>query len=496
MNVPPLLHSKSGSIGLLARSTRRLDRGRRHVRARYSNDFLVSVTQFVDAGLVIFSLVALYVLYVGWHPENILFYSAASAMSACLTLALFRWVQLYDLEILISRPALILKLLRANALSALITVGTLFALKVAEDFSRIWLVATHLTTVVLVYGAREILLVPVRATAHSGRALRKVALVGANDQARHLAELFRSARVPWREVVGVFDDRTTRIPKDIDGYHVVGDLKDLSLWVRRNLIDEVIVTLPLSAGPRIDEILDKLHPLPVHIYLGTGLVGHGFAARHLVWLGEAPVLEIDRRPFVGWDGIAKTVTDKIIASALLLLLAPVLVAIAVLVKIDSSGPVLFRQQRYGFNNQLITVFKFRTMYVRADSDTDVAQARRDDPRVTRVGYWLRHTSLDELPQLINVLTGCMSLVGPRPHAVQHNELFATLVSGYDARHKVKPGITGWAQINGLRGETTTTEAINDRVTHDIFYIENWSLWFDVKILLMTLLIVLRQKNAY
>ena len=485
-----------------AQCVRDRSRVRRNLRARCSDEFLISIIQCVDAGLVVLSLAALYVLYVewylgvGWNTDTLLFYTAAGAMSACLTLALFQRVQLYDIESLISRSALVLKLLRANALSALITVGTLFALKVSEDLSRIWLVASHLASVGLVFSARELLLAPIRARAPSGRALRKVALVGATSQAHLLAGLFRSTRLPWRELVGVFDDRSTRIPQDVDGYPVVGSLAMLTRWVRRNLIDEVIVTLPLSAGSRIAEILAKLQPLPVHVYLGTDLIGHEFAARHLVWVGQIPVLEINRRPFAGWDGIVKSITDKIIATALLVLLAPVMLTIAALIKLDSRGTVIFRQQRYGFNNELITVLKFRTMHARVGAETDATQARRDDPRVTRIGYWLRRTSLDELPQLLNVLGGSMSLVGPRPHPIQLNELFSTLISGYDWRHKVKPGITGWAQINGFRGETETNEKMQARTTCDIFYIENWSWWFDIKILLATLLFALRQKNAY
>jgi putative colanic acid biosynthesis UDP-glucose lipid carrier transferase len=198
----------------------------------------------------------------------------------------------------------------------------------------------------------------------------------------------------------------------------------------------------------------------------------------------------------GWGGAVKWIEDKVLATMLLVGLAPLMAAIAVAIKMDSPGPVLFRQRRYGFNNEDIEVLKFRTMYHFRPPEVGFVQATRDDPRVTRLGALLRKSSLDELPQLFNVLGGSMSLIGPRPHAIAHNEQFVPLVASYDARHKVKPGITGWAQVNGFRGETDNIEKMRARVEHDIYYIENWSLWFDLKILILTALVVWTHPNAY
>jgi putative colanic acid biosynthesis UDP-glucose lipid carrier transferase len=198
----------------------------------------------------------------------------------------------------------------------------------------------------------------------------------------------------------------------------------------------------------------------------------------------------------GWGGAVKWIEDKVLATMLLVGLAPLMAAIAVAIKMDSPGPVLFRQRRYGFNNEDIEVLKFRTMYHFRPPEVGFVQATRDDPRVTRLGALLRKSSLDELPQLLNVLGGSMSLIGPRPHAIAHNEQFVPLVASYDARHKVKPGITGWAQVNGFRGETDNIEKMRARVEHDIYYIENWSLWFDLKILILTALVVWTHPNAY
>src|SRR5262249_13558848 len=217
-------------------------------------------------------------------------------------------------------------------------------------------------------------------------------------------------------------------------------------------------------------------------------------ARGFEAVAGIPMLAVHERPIVGWSLLLKEIEDRLFAAVLLLVLLPVFALIALAIKLDSQGPVFFRQKRYGFNNNPITIFKFRQM-VASPEEAGVPQARRNDPRVTRVGAFLRRTSLDELPQLINVLNGEMSLVGPRPHAVAHNEQYAKVIDDYLSRHRVKPGITGWAQVNGLRGETDTPEKMRLRVQHDLFYIDNWSFWFDLKILALTPFAAIN-RNAY
>jgi Undecaprenyl-phosphate glucose phosphotransferase len=218
--------------------------------------------------------------------------------------------------------------------------------------------------------------------------------------------------------------------------------------------------------------------------------------RRFLPLAGVPMLAVLERPLSGWNFVLKALEDRVLAAILIVLFAPILLLIAVAIKLDSRGPVFFRQKRYGFNNNPITVYKFRSMHVGAASDDSVQQARRNDPRVTRVGAILRRTSLDELPQLFNVFSGEMSLVGPRPHAVVHNEQYAKIIDDYLSRHRVKPGITGWAQVNGLRGETDTPEKMARRVQFDLYYIDNWSLLFDVKILMLTPFLGFVNKNAY
>ena len=202
------------------------------------------------------------------------------------------------------------------------------------------------------------------------------------------------------------------------------------------------------------------------------------------------------KPLSGWRTVSKFIEDRVLATVLVVVASPLLLFIAAAIKLDSKGPVLFRQARFGFNNQVITVLKFRTMFHGRPPEKGVPQAKQDDPRVTRVGRILRHTSMDELPQIFNVLQGKMSLVGPRPHAVEHNEHYAAIIGGYFGRHKVKPGITGWAQINGLRGETETPDKMEARVKHDVYYIDHWSLLFDLYILAMTPYILLTNRNIY
>ena len=211
---------------------------------------------------------------------------------------------------------------------------------------------------------------------------------------------------------------------------------------------------------------------------------------------QSPMLTIYRRPFTSWSRIVKRAEDMILGTAATVLLAPVMLLIAIAVKLDSPGPALFRQQRLGFNNNVITVFKFRTMKHRSAPETGVPQAQRGDPRVTRLGRILRRTSLDELPQLLNVLNGAMSLVGPRPHALAHNEQYAELIDDYLGRHRVQPGITGWAQVNGLRGETDTLDKMQRRVEFDLAYIDNWSVLMDLRIMVLTALSLVFDRDVY
>ena len=301
-------------------------------------------------------------------------------------------------------------------------------------------------------------------------------------------------------VLGVFDDRgDDRAPIMAIGLHKLGTLDDLIDFVRSTRIDTLILTLPVTAETRLLQILERLWVLPVDIRLSAQDQRLRFRPRAYSYIGNLALLDLFDRPLGDWGPFIKTASDKIIAAVALVLLLPVFAAVALAVKLESKGNVLFKQRRYGFNNELIEIYKFRSMYV-DQADVNARQlVTKGDPRVTRVGRFIRKSSLDELPQLFNVLKGELSLVGPRPHATMASaagSLYETVVDGYFARHKVKPGMTGWAQINGWRGETDTAEKIARRVEHDLYYIENWSLTFDLYILARTPFALLKTQNAY
>jgi Undecaprenyl-phosphate glucose phosphotransferase len=271
-------------------------------------------------------------------------------------------------------------------------------------------------------------------------------------------------------------------------------------FARRTRVDLVIFSLPITAEKRILEMLKKLWVLPVDIRLSAHTNKLRFRPRSYSYIGDVPVLDVFDRPITDWDVVIKWMFDKLVGSALLVAALPVMAVVAIAIKLDSRGPVLFRQKRYGFNNELIEVFKLRSMYAEMSDASAQKLVTKDDLRVTRVGRFIRKTSLDELPQLFNVVfKGNLSLVGPRPHAVHakaENRLYDEAVDGYFARHRVKPGITGWAQINGWRGETDNQEKIQQRVEHDLYYIENWSVLLDLYILAATPFALMKTENAY
>jgi putative colanic acid biosynthesis UDP-glucose lipid carrier transferase len=274
-----------------------------------------------------------------------------------------------------------------------------------------------------------------------------------------------------------------------------GRIADVPGVVEREHISVIYIALPMSQHPRILALLDGLRDTTASIYFAPDIAAFDPIQGRVAALDGLPVVAVCESPFSGFDGVVKRAFDALFAATALLLLSPLFGLIALGVKRSAPGPILFRQRRYGIDGEEILVYKFRSMRVCEDGE-HVEQAQRVDPRVTRFGAFLRRTSLDELPQLINVLRGEMSLVGPRPHAVAHNELYRRLIKGYMLRHKVRPGITGWAQVNGLRGETERLDKMRRRLEYDLYYLRHWSLWLDFKILLMTLPVLLCDRHAY
>jgi Undecaprenyl-phosphate glucose phosphotransferase len=274
---------------------------------------------------------------------------------------------------------------------------------------------------------------------------------------------------------------------------------DLLEYGRKNRSDEILIALPWNSQQRILEIVRILTALPSNVRLSSEFLGREVLHQSVSYKFGVPMLNILEKPVTGWSGLSKIFLDFTLGLIFALFALPIMIIAAICIKLESKGPVFFKQKRYGFNNQLIEVYKFRTMYTDL-TDADAEQlTTRDDPRVTRVGAFLRKTSLDELPQFLNVLKGEMSVVGPRPHAMQAKaggKLYEDVVTGYAVRHKVKPGITGWAQVNGWRGNTDTERDIEGRLEHDFYYIDNWSVMFDLYIILRTAKVLISDDNAY
>jgi Undecaprenyl-phosphate glucose phosphotransferase len=398
---------------------------------------------------------------------------------------------------------------RRNALSSLSTqlhatfVGGIGALLmilicgyfsgVLHEYSRIWVLSGLFVAIALLLLNRVLIDSFVRRAIRAMRLMETVVIVGANEHAEKVILTISNSPACGINILGVFDDRVNRpIPATV-APHVLGATDELLLFVRRNQVDRVVVALPWLKSDRIDELLKKLRSVPVRIDLVPNDVIWQFPTANMERLAGVPILTVANRRVDEQIGVLKRIEDLIVSSCLLILTSPLLLAIAIAVKIDSPGPALYRQKRHGFNNEIFDVYKFRSM---KQEDRPLAQATRNDPRITRVGKFLRRSSLDELPQLWNVLIGNMSIVGPRPHAVQHNVEYASIISEYFARHNVKPGITGWAQVNGLRGETDTPDKMRRRVDADLHYIENWSLLLDFKVILMTAITVWFQDTAY
>ncbi len=470
---------------------------RRHMAVASSTTFS---TTAIALGAVLVELAALalpgvmaYIAYVGW-PANVSAHAIALALFAGGTVAIVGTLDGYSSETLRAPGRVIPRLLMAAVILffALVTVG--FGLKVSDQMSRLWVFLSVTSGLTLAVGARVASAKILDARARAGRLTRNIAVIGNTEQARRLLQRMSLLNEPWNRVIGVFDDRQDRVGPMVFGHPVVGRVCDLVALARDTRVDDVIIALPWSADARIQEIAEQLHELPVGIRLAPDLAGIGHKEARLGTIGGVPTLDLARNPSDGWQIIAKRGLDKLAALALIIVLAPVMALIAAAVAMESPGPALYRQVRYGFNNKPFTVLKFRSM--RNDARESTQQATADDPRVTRLGKLLRRTSLDELPQLFNVLGGSMSLVGPRPHAVSHNELYEQLITGYSARHRVRPGMTGWAQVNGLRGETSTADKMRQRVAYDIYYIENWSLLLDLRILCQTTVVGFLHRNAY
>ncbi len=461
----------------------------------------IAIFDFLSLGA---PAVGIYMFYVhSGTAADFLPYLAATALLAALALLLLASSGLYECN-RITRPFRYMpRVISLVSISFLVLVALGFFLKLSNDFSRVWLVSWAISSITLISLSR--ILVPriMRNLARKGQLTKNILVFGAGRQGADLVHRIQQSKEPWTRVIGVFDERLTRLADDFEGLGVRAGIKELIGFGRAHRADEIVVALPWSAESRILEIIRTVSVLPAQISLCPELT-RGELLRPEVWVGsgvdhDMPVLPVLEKPVDGWSAIAKQAFDLLFGGLLTLVTLPILAAIAFLIKVDSPGPILFRQERFGFNNHLISVYKFRTMYVDQSDYAADKLTQKDDPRVTRVGAFLRRWSLDELPQLFNVLEGTMSVVGPRPHAVNAKAggtLYGDVIAEYAVRHKVKPGITGWAQVNGWRGNTETEEDLLGRVRHDLYYIENWSILLDMIIIVRTAWAVIKGDNSY
>jgi Undecaprenyl-phosphate glucose phosphotransferase len=471
------------------------------VKAAYSPIVIagaVRIFDFVCLSLVGLAVYAAYVIPMDGFTWG--FVAAVAAITSTAVIC-FQASGIYDVQVFRGHVRQNIRTVSIWAFVFLLFISVSFFAKFGDSVSRVWLAAFFVAGIVALLGSRVALRRLVRHWARQGRLDRRTIIVGADANGEQLIHAINAQEDSDIRVLGVFDDRNdARALETCAGSPRLGKVDDIVEFARRTRIDLVLFALPISAETRILQMLKKLWVLPVDIRLSAHTNKLRFRPRSYSYIGDVPTLDVLEAPITDWDQILKMLFDRIVGATILVLLSPVMLLVALAIKLDSPGPVLFKQKRFGFNNERIDVFKFRSLYHDQADPLAAKVVTKNDSRVTRVGRFIRKTSLDELPQLFNVVfKGNLSLVGPRPHAVLgklETRLFDEAVDGYFARHRVKPGITGWAQINGWRGEIDSEEKIQKRVEFDLNYIENWSVLFDVYILLRTPIALLKTDNAY
>lgn len=469
---------------------------------------LVRLMDFILVATLGYSIYLFYVhplaLLDGVSPSNLssinIRYALIAASGGVLAVMFIQAADGYGIQTLRQLSKQLGRLLGAWTFVFLVFAITAFFFKQGESLSRVWFGAWFLSGAAMLSLTRIIISRLVRDLMRDGRLQRRAIIVGGGERAAELIRSLESQPEQDLQICGIFDDRADkRSPSVLMGYPKLGTFSDLVVFGRICKIDMLVVTFPLTAEGRVAEMLKDLWVLPVDIRLSAHGNKLNLQSRSYSYVGSVPFLDIVDKPLADWGYFKKRAFDLFFASIGLILLAPVMLLVALAVRLDSPGPVFFRQTRYGFNNEKISVLKFRSMYHHMADPTAKNVVSRHDPRVTRVGRIIRKTTLDELPQFINVIRGELSLIGPRPHAVHahtENRPWEAVVDGYFARHRVKPGISGWAQIHGLRGEIRNNEMIQKRVEHDLYYIENWTVLLDLYILFMTPFKILDTRDSY
>lgn len=468
---------------------------------RISSPVIAGIVRAIE--LVLLSVIGC-ALYVSQIPMSALLdweFGAATFGLAASVVLVMQAVHLYEISALGNLQKHAWRIAAVwLAVLALATVALLWN-EGEHDGTLRWLMSFGVLGAAGLALSRSVTASIVRGWADAGRLQRRTIIVGSDANGEELINLLRAGGGDDLRLLGVFDDRTDdRALTFCAGVPNLGKVGDIAEFARRTRLDLVLFALPVTAEKRILTMLKQLYELPVDIRLAAHATMLRYRPKSYSYLGRVPTIDLGEKPLSDWSQIVKVVFDRTVGACILIGISPLLALIALAIKFDSPGPVFFKQKRFGFNNDRVDVFKFRSLH-HADADP-LAQkvVTKGDSRVTRVGRFIRRTSLDELPQLINVVFfGNLSLVGPRPHAVQQkleSRLLEETVDGYFARHRVKPGMTGWAQINGWRGEVDTKEKIQQRVAFDISYIENWSIFFDLYIIAKTPFALLKSEGAY
>lgn len=448
-----------------------------------------SVTGLVATVLEPAITVGVYLAALRWHDE----YTGRADLTLCFLVVALTWPGVNRFGDRLSNAAvgILGSWLSLLAILAAFGYGTRSLGLFDPDVLLLWAVATpvlHLIAVRLGY-------VTLRHNALQPENRRKAVVIGAGALSVKVARSVGNSPVRGIDILGFFDDRSDERVHADAGERRLGSLRDAAPYIREQGVKDVFITLPLGSQPRIIELLQNLQGTTASIYFVPDVFGISIIQGRLQDIGGIPMVGLTETPFTGTNRLIKRLSDIVLSSIILVLIAPLLLIVALGVKLSSPGPVIFKQRRNGLHGEEIVVYKFRSMRT-MDNGAVVRQATRGDARVTPFGDFMRRTSLDELPQFVNVLQGSMSIVGPRPHAVAHNEMYRELIKAYMVRHKVKPGITGWAQVRGLRGETETVEKMQARVEADLEYLRNWSLGFDLVIILRTIKAVFSDSNAY
>jgi putative colanic acid biosynthesis UDP-glucose lipid carrier transferase len=453
-------------------------------------------THVMDFILVAVSGYLSYGIYVGSLAQIPQSYHWAIIVSSILASLCLKFTGVYQAFRGRSVTTLFKRVVSAWLILMFLFLFAVFFTKLSSVFSRVWFVEWWTLSLILVSLLRIIVLILLRWARRQGYNRRFVAIVGAGVLGRQVTKSLQQALWAGYEVRQFFDDDPTKHGKRVRGIQVKGFPDNAEHYFRQHRFDEVWVCLPLRAQERIRDVLYALRHTPINVRLVPDVFGLSLMNFSMANVAGVNTLNLREKPLEGAAQLAKLLEDRVLGTLFFILALPVMVVIALLIKFSSPGPVLFKQKRYGLDGKEINVYKFRSMYVHKESDGKVTQAGKSDRRITPIGRFIRRTSLDELPQFYNVIQGRMSIVGPRPHAIAHNEAYKDLVDQYMLRHMVKPGITGWAQVNGFRGETDTLDKMKKRVKYDLYYVENWSLWFDLKIILLTICKGFIGKNAY